>query len=64
MEAQERLLKRTEVAKRLGCSVRTVMRMDKRGEGVEPVRVGPRMIRYRESEVLRYLADLSAPETY
>lgn len=58
MEAQDRWLKRPEVAQRYRCSVRTVIRLDKQG-GPKPVRIGPRMIRYRESEVEQYLNDLS-----
>lgn len=54
-EAQDRLLTRLEVAERYGCSVRTVIRMDEQGEGPKPMRIGPRMIRYRESEVESYL---------
>lgn len=56
VETKDRLLKRGEVAKRYGCSVRTVDRMCQRGEGAEPVRIGPRMIRFWESAVERYLA--------
>lgn len=55
MEAQDRLLKTPEVAQRYGCSVRTVIRMRQRGEGPRPVPIGPRMLRYLESEVERYL---------
>ena len=55
VETKDRLIKRHEVAKRYGCSVRTVDRMCQRGEGPEPVRIGPRMVRFWESEVERYL---------
>ena len=62
MEAQDRLLKTPEVAQRYDCSVRTVIRMRERGEGPEPVRIGPRMIRYREADVERYLSARAAGE--
>lgn len=62
MEAQNRLLKRSEVAQRYGCSVRTVIRMDGRDDGPKPVRIGPRMIRYRESDVERYISALGNSE--
>jgi predicted DNA-binding transcriptional regulator AlpA len=62
VEAQDPMLKKPEVAKRYGCSVRTVIRMEKRGEGPKPVRIGPRMIRYRKSDVERYLGTFGNTE--
>lgn len=62
MEAEDRWLKRPEVAERYGCSVTTVIRMAKRKEGPKPVRIGPRMIRYRKSDVERYLDALAESE--
>lgn len=50
---------RPEVAQRYRCSVRTVIRMAKREDGPKPIRIGPRMIRYRESDVERYLVELA-----
>lgn len=63
MEAQDRWMTRPEVAQRYRCSVRTVIRMAQREDGPKPIRIGPRMIRYRESEVEQYLADLAEAET-
>lgn len=48
-------MKTSEVAERFGCSERTVIRMREQKQGPTPVRIGPRLIRYRESEVERYL---------
>lgn len=45
----------SEVAERFGCSERTVIRMREQKQGPKSVRIGPRLIRYRESEVERYL---------
>lgn len=59
MDTDSQWMTRREVALRYRCSVRTVIRMDKRKEGATPVRVGPRMIRYREADVERYLNGLA-----
>ena len=53
----DRLLRVSEVARKLSVSGRTVWRMTDRGELPRPVRIGTRMVRWRESEIEAYIAD-------
>ena len=51
----ERLLTRAEVEKRCGVSRSTVYRWMRTGQFPEPVRVGPRAVRWPASEIEAYL---------
>lgn len=53
--SSDRLLKRKEVAARLGCCIHTVMRLTSSG-ALACVRVNSRFIRYRESDVASFLS--------
>lgn len=53
----DRLLRASEVARKLSVSSRTVWRMTDGGELPRPVRIGTRMVRWRESEIEAYIAD-------
>ena len=46
---------RREIATQIGCCVRTIVRAEKRGELI-PVRLSTRLIRYRASDVARWLS--------
>ena len=56
------LLPRAAVARRCGVTVRTLERWASRNIGPKPVRLGPRLIRYRCSEVEQWLQQLSAEQ--
>ncbi len=49
------LLNRSAVGKLLGVSPRTLERWGREGRGPRPIRVGPRLVRYRERDVERWL---------
>ncbi|GII89708.1 hypothetical protein Ssi03_76980 [Sphaerisporangium siamense] len=59
MTVVEQYLSRQIVAARVGVCVRTLERWEKRGIGPAPIRVGPRLVRYRAAEVDAWMA---APE--
>lgn len=52
----EQFVSRRMVAARIGVCVRTLERWEKQGIGPAPVRVGPRLVRYRAAEVEAWLA--------
>ena len=52
----DRLLTRTEVETRCGIARTTVYRLMRAGQFPEPIRVGPRAVRWPESEVEAWLA--------
>ncbi|MEV4888981.1 helix-turn-helix domain-containing protein [Nonomuraea sp. NPDC055795] len=54
-------MERSEVAKRYKVSVRTLERWATRGIGPEPVRLGPRLLRYRRAEVDAYASQSGQP---
>lgn len=54
----ERLLRRNEVLARTGLSKATQWRYEKVGRFPASVRLGPRAIRWRESEILAWMATL------
>lgn len=53
-----RLIKPAEVATVLGVSVRKVWRMTADGDLPRPVHIGRRSTRWREADLLEYLANL------
>ncbi|WP_043615260.1 helix-turn-helix transcriptional regulator [Nonomuraea candida] len=53
--AEHTLLSRSVVAERCGISVRTLERWAELGIGPRPIRLGPRLIRYRDAEVEAWL---------
>lgn len=53
MPEEERLLSRSELADRWGVSTMFVHRLDKAGR-IESVRISPKTIRYRLSDVIRF----------
>jgi excisionase family DNA binding protein len=55
IDAQEPLLSRESLAERLECSVDTVDRM--RDDGMPSVRWGRKFIRFRYTDVVRWLDD-------
>ena len=57
----DELLSRQDVADWLSVSVMSVIRLEHRGL-LHPVVLGPRMIRYRKSEVAELVRRLSRPE--
>ncbi len=61
LSSGDRLLRVSEVAKTLSVSSRTIWRMTDRGELPRPVRIGTRMVRWRESEIEAYIADGLGP---
>ena len=57
--ADEKYVSRQELAARLGCHLMTIKRAEKRGE-LHSIRLNSRFLRYRESEVARWIADASS----
>ena len=53
----ERLLRREEVERRCGLARTSIYRMMRAGIFPEPVKVGPRAVRWAESEIERWVAD-------
>ncbi len=49
------LLSQKQVAELIGCSLRTLERRRLVGDGIPFVRLGPKMIRYRLSDVTAYI---------
>lgn len=56
----ERILRRDEVAERLGVSVPTVVRWYLKGLMPSPVRIGPRSVGWTESTVEAFIASRKA----
>jgi predicted DNA-binding transcriptional regulator AlpA len=54
----EDLLDQEEVARMLGVSPRTLLRMRQHGHGPEWIRVGKTLIRYRPEAVAKWLEEL------
>jgi len=54
----ERLISVAEVATRVGCSERQIEKLIAKGDGPRSIKFG-RLRRFRESEVNRWIADLS-----
>lgn len=52
----KRLLPRREVEQRTGLSRASIYRLMRRGELPEPIKVGPRAVRWPESEIDSWLA--------
>ena len=61
MEDIEGLIDRNTLAEKLSVSVDTLLRWGKDGYGPTPVRLGGR-VRYREGEVLEFVAGLTTTE--
>ena len=57
MSQSERLLRRSEVESRTGFSRTSIYRLMRAGQFPEPLKVGPRAVRWRESEILKWLAE-------
>ena len=57
MTPQNRLLRRDEVELRCGLARTTIYRMMRAGTFPEPVKVGPRAVRWAESEIERWVAE-------
>jgi predicted DNA-binding transcriptional regulator AlpA len=60
MAEQDQLLTRGETAGELAVCVRTLERWARQGIGPPPVRMGPRAVRYRRSDITRWIAALDA----
>ena len=58
MEKDERLLRRVEVEDRFGISRTKIYRLMREGRFPEPLKVGERSVRWRESEVTSWLESL------
>ena len=56
MTDQDRLLRREEVEARCGIARTTIYRLMRAGQFPEPLRVGPRAVRWRASEIEAWLA--------
>lgn len=56
MTAQPELIDRRELEARTGASLSTLKRWARLGIGPQPIKVGPRMVRYRRVEVDAWLA--------
>ena len=52
---EDRLLKRREVEEITGLSRSTIYRMVKTGQFPQPVRVGPKAVRWRLSDIIAWL---------
>jgi len=50
---------RSEVARRIGCSPKTIQRAERRGE-IVPIRFNARLVRYRRSDVDTWIANARA----
>lgn len=55
MEAADRLLRVADVMALTGISRVTIHRLRKAREFPEPLRIGPRAVRWRESEIRRWM---------
>ena len=53
----DRLLRREEVESRCGIARTTIYRLMRSGEFPEPIKVGPRAVRWPASEIEAWLAD-------
>jgi predicted DNA-binding transcriptional regulator AlpA len=51
----DQLLSRAAVAERVGVAVRTIERWARDGIGPKPIKLGPRVIRYRASDIEEWL---------
>ncbi len=56
MSEGDRLLRRPEVERRTGLSRTSLYRLMREGVFPEPIRVGPRAVRWPESEIAAWLA--------
>ena len=54
---QDRLLRREEVETRCGIARTTIYRLMRCGQFPEPIKVGPRAVRWPASEIEEWLAD-------
>jgi predicted DNA-binding transcriptional regulator AlpA len=54
--AQSDLLSLEQIASRIGCSVRAIQQYRQRGDFPDPLRVGPRMVRWPASAIEAWLA--------
>jgi len=52
--ANDKLESRKQAAQRIGCSVRTLIRAERRGE-LTPIRLSSHMIRYRSADIERWI---------
>ena len=57
MNDTDRLLRRQEVETRCGIARATIYRLMRCGEFPEPLKVGPRAVRWLESEIETWLAE-------
>ena len=57
MTHQDRLLRREEVETRCGITRTTVYRLMRAGQFPEPLRIGPRAVRWPANEIEAWLAD-------
>ena len=57
MEVQSRLLRRTDVEAKTGLARSTIYRLMRSGEFPEPIRVGPRAVRWPASEIEAWLSE-------
>ena len=56
----ETLLRKPDVAARLGVSQSTIQRLEKAGDFPRRVRLGPRAVAWRASEIEDWIADRAA----
>ena len=52
----DRLLRRTEVERRIGLSRATIYRQMRQGTFPEPIKVGPNAVRWPESEIEEWIS--------
>ena len=57
MTTHDRLLRRQEVERRCQLSRSTIYRLMRLGQFPEPIRIGPRAVRWSLREIEAYLAD-------
>ena len=53
---QERLLRRPEVEDRCGLARSSIYRLMRCGQFPTPIRIGPRAVRWQESEIEKFIA--------
>jgi len=63
IDASERLLRRREVERLVGMSRSTIYQKVGEGTFPAPVKIGSHAVRWRESNVRRWIAELGMPKT-
>ena len=57
MQCNDKLLDRPAVLERIGFKTSTLYKMMRAGQFPQPIKIGPRIVRWPESEIEAYLAD-------